>query len=177
MAYPTANLCSLCKSIPFHDLPPFPDSSYMRTLSGNKYLHRLIHRAAANEPAPDPIPDPLGFRHHPDLESLRASSAAGCDICREIKRLGDGVLADIEEDKKWYAEHPRVQMNVCDPSFELWITKRGEGGDGFWVTTKSISEPARALFVIATFGYCVENGEAFLFPSQFLQGWLTNVTL
>ena len=159
MALPAAkvNLCPLCQRIPFHDLPPFPDSSYTRTLTGKVFLHNLIHRNSKNEP----IPEPLGLRHHPDLASLRAASASGCELCREIERYADGVLENIAGINAEYANSPKLLSQTADPSFELWVTRRGEGGDGFWVSTKSVSRPGHYLSVIATFGFCAESGEAF----------------
>jgi hypothetical protein len=155
-----AKLCSLCQRIPFHDLPPFPDSSYTRTVSGKQFLLQLI-RDNDPEHKQEPVPEPLGLRHHPDLASLRSASAAGCDLCREIERHADCVLEDIASIKARYADSPRVSLNPGDPSFELWVTRRGEGGDGFWVSTKSASRRDNLLFVVATFGFCAESGEVF----------------
>lgn len=151
----TATLCQLCQSIPLDDLPPFPDASYTRTLSGYKHLTQLVHREMH-----DPIPETLSFHHHPELESLRRASAAGCDLCRQIEVQADAVLADIaKRDAKW-AGFPDVRSLPGDPSFDLWVTGRGEGGEGFWVVAKSVSEAERLLFPIATFGFCADDGES-----------------
>ncbi|KFA81826.1 hypothetical protein S40288_09572 [Stachybotrys chartarum IBT 40288] len=155
MAYPSANLCATCRTLPFNNLPPFPDSSYSRTSSGKKYLHRLIQDQSQS--GNYPVPNPLGVRHHPDLASLRAASAAGCNICREIERLADGLLADLADDEAFYAQHPRVVPMPGDPSFELWVTRRGGAGDGFWVSTKSISMREGQVFTVAGFGFYVED--------------------
>lgn len=151
---PAATLCELCQSISFHDLPPFPDDSYIRTLSGYEHLQEAIHREK------DPlIPEPLGFHHHPDLEGLRRASAAGCELCRQVEIQADRLLGDVAEEKAWIAGYPEVRARPTDPSFDLWVTKRGQGGDGFWVVTKSASMPEKELYIVATFGFCSENGE------------------
>jgi hypothetical protein len=151
-----AKLCSLCQRIPFHGLPPFPDSSYTGTISGMQYLVELFRDDTKHKP----VPEPLGLRHHADLASLRSAAASGCDLCREIERHADCVLGDIASVKAMYADSPRVSLKPGDPTFELWVTRRGEGGDGFWVSTKSASSGDKYLFVIATFGFCADTGEA-----------------
>ncbi|KAL1838926.1 hypothetical protein VTJ49DRAFT_2057 [Mycothermus thermophilus] len=185
MAFPGANLCSLCRSIPFHDLPPFPDALFSCTPSGKHYLQKLIHSEIYSQA---PVPDPLGFQHHPDLASLRAASAAGCELCREIERLADGVLADIADWEQTYSKYSGWSGRRDDPSFELWITRRGDfekekkrfseshgdvKADGFWVSTRSKSYPNEWFFTVATFGYCVEgdnNPLAVEFPGRPILG-------
>ena len=151
---PAATLCELCQSIPFLDLPHFPDDSYTRTATGKEHLQELIHHKLD-----DPIPEPLGFHHHPKLESLRRASAAGCELCRQIEIQADRLLEDIAERKARWVEYPSVATPTGDPSFDLWVTRRGEGGDGFWVSAKSVSKPDKLLFVVATFGFCAEDGK------------------
>ncbi|KAL2270739.1 hypothetical protein VTJ83DRAFT_110 [Remersonia thermophila] len=168
MAFPDANLCSLCRSIPFHDLPPFPDASLTRTSTGKRYLQKLFRRESRGDA---PIPDPFGVRHHRDLASLRAASAAGCELCREIERFADGVLADMADVERWYSNYPELTPAPPDPSFELWVTRRGgmqretkpHGGcgdavaDGFWVSTLSKSQASLSVYNVAAFGYCVDG--------------------
>ena len=141
-----ATLCQVCQTIPLHDLTPFPDSSYTRSLSGYTHVHELIHRPSHN----DPVPPSLGFPHHPSLEALRAASAAGCDLCREIEIQADDVLGDIDQRNETWPRLQKVPTPAGDPSFDLRVTARGEGGDGFWVVTKSESNP-NILFPIAMY--------------------------
>jgi hypothetical protein len=162
-----ATLCPLCQSVPFHDLPPFPDGSYNRTLSGYEDFHVFLHNDTKDE-----IPNPFGFQHHTNLESLRSASASGCELCRQIEMQADGVLADIAAKYARYAQFPEVNLGVNDPSFHLWITKRADGGDGFWVSTKSASAPDRMLFPIATFGFCSEDGDFIIPRSPHCFVWL-----
>jgi hypothetical protein len=154
----SATLCQQCQSIPFHDLPPFPDGSYDRTLSGYEDFHTFLHYDRNDE-----IPNPFGFQHHTNLESLRRASASGCELCRQIETHADGVLADIATKNARYAQFPEVKFGAHDPSFNLWITKRPDGEEGFWVSTKSASAPDRLLFPISTFGFCSEDGD-FIMP-------------
>lgn len=150
---PAAKLCELCQSIPFGDLPPFPEDSYYVTLSGYEHLQEAIHREMH-----EPIPEPLGFHHHPDLESLRRASAAGCELCCQVEIQAECLLMDVAAQAEWYAEYPEIKEPSGDPSFDLWVTKRSGGGDGLWVLAKSASEPEGVLFVVATFGFCSEDG-------------------
>ncbi|SPN99258.1 uncharacterized protein DNG_02295 [Cephalotrichum gorgonifer] len=164
----SATLCQLCQSISLQSLPPFPDDSYRRTVSGRPNLQKLVHREEN-----DPIPTPFGFPHHLSLEALRAASAASCELCRQIETGADGLLADLTSEKEWRAKYPEVPAERGDPSFELWITKRGEGGDGFWVSTKCASEPENTLFIVATFGLCIDDDDnplAVVFPGRPING-------
>lgn len=157
-----ATLCQLCQSIPLHDLPNLPQHYIKSSEDG---LHELDGRPEHLSPT-GTIPGPLGFPHHPDLESLRRASAAGCELCREIERGADGLLAAVMRHK---SENPLAWSLVGDPTFDLWVTKRPEGGDGFWVVTKSSVEAEKFLYAIATFGLCTEDSEfsfaCLLFPS------------
>lgn len=149
-----ATLCELCRSIPFQDLPPFPEDSYSVTLSGYKHIQEAMHRSMH-----EPIPEPLGFHHHPDLESLRRASAAGCELCCQIEIQADCLLGDFATRKEWYAGYPEVRKPAADSSFDLWLTKRSGTGDGFWVVAKSAANPKGFLHIIATFGFCSEDSK------------------
>lgn len=152
-----STLCQLCQTIPLNDLPRFPDDSYGRGLSGMPKLHTMWHFDTMEEPC-----DPLGFHYHDGLESLRSASASGCELCRLVEIEADALLVDIAERNLKYAKYPEEikQRHPLDPSFDLWITQRPEGGDGFWVIAKSMSEPKKRLFLVATFGFGSENGAA-----------------
>jgi hypothetical protein len=157
----TSILCQLCQTVPFHDLPQFLDESYFRSNSGQPNLHAM-HRDTLEE-----VPILFGFHHHPDLESLRRASTSGCELCRLIEIEADALLVDISERNLKYSQFPEVlaRLDACDPSFDLWITKRPKGGDGFWVVAKSASAPEELLFLVATFGFCSEDGTSVV-PKQ-----------
>lgn len=156
----TTTLCQLCQTIPLQDLPRFPDESYFRTLSGLPNLHQLFHKATL-----DDIPDPLGFHHHDGLEKLRSASTSGCELCHLIEAEADALLADIAKRNSQYSQFPDILARLhSDPSFDLWITRRPEGGDGLWVVTESATTK-NVLFVVATLGFASENGTTII-PKQ-----------
>jgi len=150
-------LCQVCQATPWHDLPRFPDESCVTTRSSWPNFHRIIHRDTLED-----LPDPFGFHHHAGLENVRNASASGCELCRMIEIEADALLVDIAERNLKHSQSSRVltRKDPADPSFDLWITRRPEGGDGFWMVTKSASAPDRLLYLVATFGFCSENGTA-----------------
>jgi hypothetical protein len=154
-----AILCQLCQSIPLHDLPELPPGySKIATFGGDLgFLDgRPEHDGRIDTLGIDPGDGPVGFPHHPDLKSLRRSSAAGCDLCRELEREADTVRANVE---KRNVRSPYLQFTYGDPTFDLLITKRSPYGDGFWVWSKSSVAAERVLFVVATYGFCAEDSE------------------
>ncbi len=101
--------------------------------------------------------EPLGFCHHSSLETLGAS-ASNCELCGLIhssvsrfvtsyhKAEGDPVFSYYED-----------KSGLGFPSnFQLWLTERFNGGDGFFVFVRGVSE--RSIFLVATVGFCVEDG-------------------
>jgi hypothetical protein len=162
-----AILCQLCQSIPLHDLPELPRGySGMAALFGGLGVldGRPEYGGCIDTLGIDPWDGPVGFPHHPDLESLRRSSAAGCDLCRELGREADTLRANVE---KRNVESPDMQSAYGDPTFDLWVTKRSPYGDGFWVWTKSSVAAEMVLFVVATYGFCAEDSE-FIFRLAYL---------
>jgi hypothetical protein len=171
MSPPTINirrapLCSLCRSIPFHDLPPFPDASFSIQGSAGADCERFVHEPGKHAP----IPECLGLPHHPDLASLRSTKR--CGLCSEIERRINLVLESLAEEEDFFAANADRNWirDPSDPSFQLFLTRRGGDGqatkgrakmkaDGFWVVTRSKSNP-QWLFVLAIFGACVRSDDS-----------------
>ena len=160
-----ASLCQLCQSIPFHDLPELP----FGYVGGGGCLEALYRepriRPDQSYDILEPLEGPVGFPHHPDLESLRRASAAGCELCRELERATNTMQEAVAWRK---AEDPHMREALDDPTFDLRLTKRSPCGDGFWVVTRSLVKADEVLYVVGTFGFCAEDGEfsfRFFFPS------------
>lgn len=98
-------------------------------------------------------PEPLGFLHHPTLESLRQASATGCGMCRLIETQADGLLNYIEINKLFNPGISEVR-----PRFDLWLTKRPYGADGFWVLTNSTWRSDLVLLILAAITYFCDDG-------------------
>lgn len=147
-------LCNLCVSIPIEALPAFP-STYINTESKWSYIHAFVENTAEEHPGPP------GSPHQPDLESLK-TSAATCELCclilNQIDRFIDEFRA-AEQD-----EFFRNTYNKGYPGFDLWVTRRRAGGEGFWVlsTGKEKDRDRRSLFLLAAFGLCVTDGTSLL---------------
>ncbi|RAQ81624.1 hypothetical protein COH21_011933, partial [Aspergillus flavus] len=116
-------LCELCRSIPLGDLPPFPNGKIHFRLGRHGILFEIN-----NEDDRSPR-DALGVPHHPNLDSLREASAAGCELCYIIETQVNGLISDIEiQEMIWH------KSLSSKPHFDLWLTRRLEG-DGFIVLT------------------------------------------
>lgn len=144
-----ASLCALCESMSYEALPDFPDENYMRTLSGYAHLQHLIVRKSKRS-------EPLGFKHHPDLKSLRHAAKEGCDLCQLIEAQADGVLSDFEKE-----EMPLLQElgtgEGAHLTFDLWVTKRPDGQDGILVVTNCSWEPGVKVVPVAAIAFCAQQ--------------------
>lgn len=80
-------------------------------------------------------------------------TAAGCEICRLIETQADGLLDYIETSK-----FPTRGLGPARPLFDLWLTKRPYGGDGFWVLTNSTRGTGRALLILAAITFSCDGG-------------------
>lgn len=138
-------LCDLCKTIPLDGLPAFPDEDIARSLSGLTYFHQFFLRTRELES--------VGFKHHSDLQSLRAAAAAGCGLCRLIESQADCILADIDG----LGEERRGPFE-CQPQFDLWLTTLPNGRAGFLVLTNGKWERKSAVCPMAAIGFCAEEG-------------------
>lgn len=141
-------LCDLCQTISHQDLPPYPEEYECYVSTGDYFFP-----AKRRDRNKNTQPEPLGFPHHPTLESLRQASAAGCEICRLIKTQADGLLGHIETYGP--AKH---SLGRAYPLFDLWLTKRPYGGDGFWVLTNSSHGTGRVLLILAAIVFSCDDG-------------------
>ncbi|KAH7146989.1 heterokaryon incompatibility protein-domain-containing protein [Dactylonectria estremocensis] len=144
-----ACLCALCESMSSEALPDFPEENYMRTVSGHAYLQHLIVPKSKRS-------EPLGFKHHPDLESLRRAAKEGCDLCHLIEAQADDVLSDFEKE-----EMPLLQ--------ELGI----DGQDGIWVLTNCSWEPGVKVVPIAAIAFYTQQDGPL---AEIIKGHLINDT-
>jgi hypothetical protein len=142
-------LCELCKSIPLDGIPPFP-RNYWNGRSSWKYIHVFIESQEISQPG---TIKQVGLPHYPNLRALR-DSANTCHLCNLILTAVDNVVAelnDVTEEKIL-----RYNNRPGRPTFELWLTKRRDGGDGFWVF--SSGDASSDFYLVAAVGFCVKEG-------------------
>ena len=148
-------LCDICKSIPFEDLPPFPEEEYIRTLTGLEYVQTIVRNRDASRDA-----TASSVRHHANIEGLRGAAAKGCELCLLIQGEADAMLAELdglEGLMKRYSDGP--------PTFDMWLTKRPDGGQGFWVLSEcSTSVGGTEIVPVAGFGFAVAEGVSESWP-------------
>jgi hypothetical protein len=140
-------LCRLCRSISSADLPAFP-SSYHNPGIGWEHIH--VFQPNANKKARRPF----GFPHQPDLQSLR-SSAPSCELCRLILASTDQVIAEflVAKKKKSFVNN----HDYGHPTFNLYLTKRRDCGDGFWVLSNSTVRDS--VYLLAAVGLSARDGK------------------
>lgn len=142
-------LCYICKSIPFDHLPPFPEGEYVRTLTGLEHVQTLVRRRHVS---PDPAAPSV--RHHASLEGLRRAAAEGCELCRLIQCEAEAMLAELDG-----LQGLTNRCSYGPPTFDMWLTKRPEGGQGFWVLSDCASGAwGPATVPVAAFGFVVAEG-------------------
>lgn len=144
-------LCQVCSSISLAALPDFPSQHYHETLSGRKYIHHFIKHQenAPNTAALNAVREQ--GQHHGSLEALRAAAADGCGLCILIEGEADALLEEIGS----LGEEGRYSP----PAFDMWLTKRPEEGQGFWVLSECSSSFAnKKIMPIAAFTFVVDDG-------------------
>ncbi|KAJ4304635.1 hypothetical protein N0V90_000161 [Kalmusia sp. IMI 367209] len=148
-------LCELCRKIPWEDLPTVPPG-LGGNLTGHDHIQPLLRW---------PL-DVRGYEHHHGLDALR-ESASSCPLCALIRASAENVQAQLEDLKpKWEAGETR---QYDWPTWELFIVKRREGGDGAWVMSFVGDESKRAekrkerkveeVWIIAALGLCTRDGD------------------
>jgi hypothetical protein len=137
-------LCELCKSISWESLPVLP-SSYWCGAPSWKYIHAFYRNDEPN--------DPVGRLYHSSIENIR-DSAEQCDLCNLILSAVDKVITELDgaTEEKILRYNSRPDRLI----FELSLTTRRDGGDGFWVFSKS--EDSRTIYLVAAIGFCVQDG-------------------
>jgi hypothetical protein len=141
-------LCDICKEVPFGDLPPFPEEEYFRTLTGLEYVQILVRNKVDSRDG-----TASGVRHHANIENLRKAAAEGCELCRLIQGEAHVLLTELEG-----LEGPMKEY-YNPPTFNMWLTKRPGGGQGFWVLSECRPSVRGAMAIpIAAFGFTVAEG-------------------
>ncbi|KAF2449937.1 HET-domain-containing protein [Karstenula rhodostoma CBS 690.94] len=149
------SLCDLCKDIPWESLPEVP-ADLSCNLTGHKYIQPVM-RWPKNE---------RGHQHHQSLDALR-NSASSCALCQIILSSAENVEKQLEELKpKWEAKE-KIQYEW--PTYDLFLVKRREGGDGCWVMSFVDGDGERSkrrkergdedAYIIAALGLCVRDGD------------------
>ena len=118
----------------------------MRTSTGLKYVQHLVrHKDAFRDATASSV------RHYANIEGLRRAAAEGCGLCLLIQGEADAILAELdglEGLMKHYSGSP--------PTFDMWLTKRPEGGQGFWVLSEcSTSAKGAVTIPVAAFGFAL----------------------
>lgn len=158
-----ANICSLCSSIPFLDLPVFPKwlRTYHIPVGGRSNLIPFVpekhavevgedNRGVRNKVKPEMS---LGIPYHKDSMALSAS-ANTCELCSIVYK------SVLEVKNIWDGEQKNPRFTYYDrsgpPKYELFLSARREDGeDGFIVW--SMSEKNTEIFLMASVGYCVDD--------------------
>lgn len=160
------SLCSLCSSISFIDLPPYPSSlagHHIPFKADGVLLPYLTKRFVTPEGTRKSEPvGSLGLAHHPSLDDLQ-TAAKECDICALIDQSVDGVMETLELAKqdKFYVAYDKTGP----PIWEFWLSKRNEGEDGFSVWTMA-SESEQA-YLVGAVGFVVDDGEPYFLSEAF----------
>lgn len=138
--------CNICKSISFEDLPPFPEEGYMKTITGLRYIHSLFPNSKLTEA------QSLGtVKYHGNIIDLQHAAANGCELCQLIKDQTDALLAELDS-----LDHHQRVLEYSPPTFDMWLTKRPEGGNGFWVLSachKTFEDEPPATLPIAAIAF------------------------
>lgn len=139
---------------PFRRPPPFPNGKIHFPLGCHAILFEL-----QNEDDRSPR-HALGVPHHPNLDSLRGASAAGCELCYIIETQVDGLISDIET-----GEIISHEPELSKPHFDLWLTRRLDG-DGFivltpdntntWLAPSDIAQ--HTVLVLGAMVFCCDEG-------------------
>jgi hypothetical protein len=155
-------LCSLCESIDFFDLPRLPSHYEGCILPWDETTELLAlfslrlnnaRKAGEDENAGD-FSQPLGIPHHQSVDELRAT-AEQCPICSLIEQSVSrslALLSEAENDEQYVYYKSRIRRR--DPDWRLWLTRRRDECEGFWVISSGDKVEA---WLIAAVGFSVEG--------------------
>jgi hypothetical protein len=145
-------ICKRCDSIPLYSngLPTLPAELWGFRTSW-RYIH-TFERTSGDE-------EFIGYPYHPSLESLK-SSAQTCSLCHLVLNSIEKAIEELRNPDKEDFDLPKP------PTWELWLTKRQELGDGFCVFTNSMDRGEFSL--VAAVGICVEEGIGLTAPRYML---------
>ncbi|QDS67590.1 hypothetical protein FKW77_003719 [Venturia effusa] len=150
------SLCSLCSSISFLDLPPYPSSLAGHQIpfkADSVLLPYLTKRIITPEGKTEPLPvGSLGLAHHPSLLGLQ-TAAKTCEICALIEQSVDEVrdTLDLARQDKFYAAYDKTGP----PIWEFWLSKRKHGEDGFCVW--SMAAESEQAYLVGAVGFVVDD--------------------
>ncbi|OAA69242.1 Heterokaryon incompatibility [Akanthomyces lecanii RCEF 1005] len=152
-------LCDICSSIAFENLPPFPTNEYQLTLSGLQHVHMLVVKRGTSKEA---IAALSRVRHHASLASLRTAADNGCKLCALILAQSDALLTELETLQNGQRSEGHL------PTFDMWLSQREEGGQGFCVWSNSVDHAGGARIVpVAAFAFVVGDDD---YPSTSIRG-------
>lgn len=152
------NLCKLCRSTPFDNLPSLP-AQITASFPLGQGVQVLMPYVSAQQP------QRFGFPHHQNLEALKKGSLT-CPLCSVIH---DGVVEFTKnvvnaEQRRSLSSMPMFFKPPAAPKdYSLQITRREHDQDGFAVWTDGI--PGESTFLVAAVGYCVSDGGVLLSPT------------
>ncbi|KAK7523485.1 heterokaryon incompatibility protein-domain-containing protein [Phyllosticta citriasiana] len=150
-------LCKLCLTIPFENLPPFPESPDHFRVADQDDMPELWYGIPGSRKSRDAPKDPLGFPYHQNFSRLE-DSAVTCSLCRLVqagvlrwKELHgkalrtDRSFAEFRADKQPFPEKQR-----------LWLTRRPSNSKGFVVLARN---PTRlGVYLLAGVSFGVKAG-------------------
>lgn len=144
------SLCGICSSIDFQNLPAFPTAEYQLYLAGLQHAQVFSKKRGTSD---DAIAALSRVRHHPSLANLRTAVDNGCKLCKLILAQADALLAELQ------TLRPERYRNDYLPTFDMWLSQREEGGQGFCVMSSSGDQPGCARVVpVAAFGFVMGDG-------------------
>jgi hypothetical protein len=150
---PTMSLCSLCRSIPFEALTCLPECYQRKPNTFKKNSPASLYFFVLKIPSP-PL-EPLGFPHHNSLEIL-AASAETCGLCDFLHSSLNAFLTAFSkaENEPSFSHYTQRRLGISS-DFQLFLTRRSNGGDGFLVLL--LAPPEERLYVLGAVGLCVED--------------------
>ncbi|KAI1086968.1 HET-domain-containing protein [Rostrohypoxylon terebratum] len=126
-------LCSLCRAIPFNQLPePHSlDDGWCRVFDESE-LPLMMCRGHEHGPE-----NPIGYSWHLGLGAL-AASADTCTLCSIIHQGVQRWLSHFEQGRQtqFYEEFQDTYSYSVPTEERLWLTKRFGGGPGFVVLAR-----------------------------------------
>lgn len=143
--------------MPSKNLPRFAEDRYIKTLTGLQHVHTLVINRQSCEEEEEPR-----IKYHRDVSSLRRAAAAGCGLCRLIEGQADAILAEIDG-----LDDAQRELDGALPNFDMWLTKRPDGGEGFWVLSECEGESETPVALpIAAIAFVASEGEfQFVLPA------------
>lgn len=101
----------------------------------------------------------MRVKYHGCFDALREAAEAGCDLCNLVRAESDNLLAELAEQK----EYPGIGKAYSAPSFNMWLTQRPAGAQGFLILSEvsnalGTSKRPGTFMAVAAFGVVAEDG-------------------